>query len=480
MNQATPARVHFVTGKLAADALRATVAQLPIELNIIPTIEVAPITVAALMTIEWLNGKIQVPRDAQRVILPGYCRGELACLDVPATCQVELGPRDLRALPAYLGAAAPPSDYGICDMEIIAEINHAPQLALAEIIERARRLAADGADVIDLGCDPGSTWQAVGVATRALREQGLRVSIDTFSVAEAAAAAQAGAELVLSVNHSNIEACPDWGVEVVAIPDEPHELASLDRHIQFLTNRAVPFRVDPILEPIGCGLAASLARYLDVRHRYPDVPMLMGIGNVTELTDCDSAGINMVLLAICQELGIGSVLTTEVINWARSSVRECDVARRLVYHAVRHKVVPKHLDDRLVMLRDTKLYRQASAELARLAEQIRDRNYRIFAEDGALHLVSRQLHERDEDPFRLFERVLNQRPETIDPSHAFYLGYELAKAATALALGKQYRQDEALDWGMLTVPEASHRIEWTTRARSGKQPPQPTPTDDHR
>jgi len=48
--------------------------------------------------------------------------------------------------------------------------------------------------------------------------------------------------------------------------------------------------------------------------------------------------------------------------------------------------------------------------------------------------------------------------QDIDPSHAFYLGYELAKAATALALAKDYRQDEALDWGYLTVPEESHRL----------------------
>jgi hypothetical protein len=49
-------------------------------------------------------------------------------------------------------------------------------------------------------------------------------------------------------------------------------------------------------------------------------------------------------------------------------------------------------------------------------------------------------------------------PASLDPSHAFYLGFEMCKAATALALGKQYRQDEALDWGYLTVEEESHRL----------------------
>ena len=46
--------------------------------------------------------------------------------------------------------------------------------------------------------------------------------------------------------------------------------------------------------------------------------------------------------------------------------------------------------------------------------------------------------------------------DQLDASHAFYLGYELAKARTALTLGKDYRQDEALNWGFLTVAEDSH------------------------
>ena len=35
-----------------------------------------------------------------------------------------------------------------------------------------------------------------------------------------------------------------------------------------------------------------------------------------------------------------------------------------------------------------------------------------------------------------------------DGSHAFYLGYELAKAEIARALGKRYAQDNPLDWGV--------------------------------
>ena len=49
------------------------------------------------------------------------------------------------------------------------------------------------------------------------------------------------------------------------------------------------------------------------------------------------------------------MLTTAVINWARTSVKELDLARRLVHHAVERKVLPKYLEPGLVMLRDVKV-----------------------------------------------------------------------------------------------------------------------------
>ena len=62
---------------------------------------------------------------------------------------------------------------------------------------------------------------------------------------------------------------------------------------------------------------------------------------------------------------------------------------------------------------------------------------------------------RGSDPFELFEQM--QRREEIDAAHAFYLGYEMAKAVTALTLGKNYVQDQALRWGFLTRGEKGHR-----------------------
>src|SRR5437660_6318920 len=119
--------------------------------------------------------------------------------------------------------------------------------------------------------------------------------------------------------------------------------------------------------------------------------MLMGVRNLTALTEVDSAGINVFLLGFCQELAIGSVLTTEVINWCRSCVRELDRARRLVYHACQEHVLPKHLEPDLVLLRDPKLREHGEATLRELAGRITDRNFRLFAERGLLHVLNARM-----------------------------------------------------------------------------------------
>jgi dihydropteroate synthase len=107
-------------------------------------------------------------------------------------------------------------------------------------------------------------------------------------------------------------------------------------------------------------------------------------------------------------------------------------------------------------LRDPKLHEQGDQALAELAARITDPNYRIFAERGEIHVLNGHVYLCGSDPFEVFERLVAADP-TLDVSHAFYLGYEFSKAVTALTLGKNYTQDQALRWGFLTVPEISHR-----------------------
>ncbi|OYP37997.1 DUF6513 domain-containing protein [Rhodopirellula sp. MGV] len=459
---------HFVTGKLAASAVRDVVAKLAEQHGFDYSVGVLPITVAALMTPRWIAKHLTAPEETTHLVVPGYCDRELRVLIEATDADLIVGPKDCRDLGQLFGEQSEPIALDRYDIEIIAEINHAPRQNVAEVLAIAKRLVADGADRIDIGCDPASPTRRIGDYVAALVDEGIRVSIDTFDPMEARLAIDAGATLVLSVNSSNRHLAKDWGTEVVVIPDSPSNLDSLDATVEFLSRQNVPMRLDPILEPIGAGLADSLMRYWDTRRRYPELPMMMGIGNLTELSDVDSAGVNLILLGICQELRIESVLTTQVINWAQTSVRECDAARRLVHASVQRGTPPKNMSDALVMLRDSRQTPFSPEMFEELAQTIKDNNYRLFAQDGLLHLVTRKLHLSDPDAFLLFDQLLRQPiSDNVDAGHAFYLGYELAKATIALQLGKQYNQDRALRWGMLTQEEESHRLQRTNRHRGG-------------
>lgn len=99
-----------------------------------------------------------------------------------------------------------------------------------------------------------------------------------------------------------------------------------------------PFLADPILEPIHHGFVDSIARYRDTRARWPEIDMMMGTGNLTELTEADSLGVTALLVGMCSELSIGNVLIVQVSNHTRRTVEEHDAARRIMYAA---KPIPR-------------------------------------------------------------------------------------------------------------------------------------------
>ncbi|MCA9074276.1 MAG: dihydropteroate synthase [Planctomycetaceae bacterium] len=447
-------RILFVTGRLAEPLVRRVVEEVSVAAEFDADVQVLGISVAALMHVDWVRRKLTLNETYDRVVLPGWCQGDLDVLSTQFGTRFELGPKDIRDLPATFGHEGNSADLSQYDIEILAEINHAPRSSDAEILSLARHYSDSGADVIDFGTVPGESWSRVGEVTRLMIEEGLRVSIDSFDRTEVEAAVTAGAELVLSCNSSNIDWAKHLEAELVVIPDDPLDLATLEPLIDTLSAFECRFRVDPIIEPIGFGFAASLARYFETRRRWPDVPVMMGIGNLTELTEVDSAGINMLLAGICQELRITSVLTTEVINWTRSAVQEFDLARRLVHHSITNQVLPKHVDSSLVMLRDSRLHEYGASALLEIAGSLSDPNFRIFVERGEIHVMNRDGYWRGTDAFELYDQLISTCDD-LETSHTFYLGYELSKAVTALTLGKRYNQDQSLDWGFLTVPETS-------------------------
>jgi dihydropteroate synthase len=435
----------FVTGRLAEPALRSVASSLDIDHQI----AVMNISVAALMTPRWIARRLEVPSGVDNIVIPGLCDGDVEALEQATGLPVRKGPADVRSLPEWYGRAAVQAELGPRDVQVFAEINDVQTLSREQVIERAEAYRADGADVIDLGLSLDRPWLAEGPGTiAALRERGLAVSIDTLDPEHIRMADAAGVDYVLSLTPGTIEMAEDLRATPVLITDDPDDLDGLGRMADRLDRLDRPYLLDSILAPINSGFAASLARYVEVRRRHPNAQMLMGIGNLTELTEADSTGVTALLIGFCQEVGIGAVLTTEVIGWAHGAVREAVLAAQVMHVAQREARPPKHIDSGLVTTRDETMRAPSEEELRTMQEQISDANYRLFADADWLYAFNGERFVREANMYAVFEQL-----GVTDASHAFYLGKELMKATIARGLRKSYRQEGPLDWGLLSFPE---------------------------
>jgi len=447
-----------VTGRLAAPALRATLqrAQLPFDYDV----AVMRITVAALMTPAWIAKRLEVPEGVTRIMIPGLCEGDPEVLTEQFGIPAEKGPADLKRLPAFFGQADARSRFGARDILVFAEINNVPRLDRERILEAATYYREAGADVIDLGLSLDRNWLDEGPGVIAdLKARGFNLSIDTLDPDEILMADEAGVDYVLSLNGDNRHVAERLRATPVLIPDTPDDLDSLDATIAHLDALGKPYLVDPIIEPIGSGFAASLGRYLEVRRRHPGAEMLMGIGNLTELTEADTTGVTAMLIGFCQELGIRNVLTTEVIDWARGAVKEAVLAAKLMHFAQEEGTPPKHVDGSLLTVKDEDFRPYTEAELRELHESITDPNIRIFADADWIYAFNAERFVKGTDINAIFDEL-----GVDEHTHAFYLGKELMKAAIARGLGKNYRQESPLDWGYLTFAEPRReRVRLTAR-----------------
>jgi dihydropteroate synthase-like protein len=423
-------------------------------------VAVLPITVAALMKPSFiakhlppfsplegglrgvLEGGLRGVYDF--VMIPGWCQGDLTLIEEATGSKAISGPKDLKDIPLFFGRECQREGYGEYTTKILAEIVDAPLLSLEETLARAEYYRANGADVIDLGWPAEGDFPHIAEVLAVLKERGFAVSLDTFHRQDVLRANRVGFDYLLSVNSSNLDLARQLSCTVVVIPDFGGGLDSLERNVAQLEEWGVPYVIDPILNPIHFGFTESLCRFYDVRRRHPDAKMLMGLGNLTELTDADSIGVNALLMGVVSELNIDYVLTTEVISWARGSVRELDIARRLMHYSYQRQILPKEIDDRLIALKDVPHQHYSEGELRRIQEEVRDRNFRIFTDEQKVYVFNRDLFVVGTDPEEMFPQL---RVE--DASHAFYLGRELERAALAVRLGKKYMQEEPLHWGYL-------------------------------
>ena len=436
-------RLVFLTGHLAKARLEKLLVGLGDTEFAWEVVDIG-VKVAALMTEEIIQRRLKLPEGADRVILPGRFRGDVERLSAHFGVPFQRGPDEIADLPPFLGRAGNPPDLSRHDMRIFAEIVDAPALSIEALVARARTLVAAGADVIDIGCLPETPFPLLGEAVRTLKAEGFSVSVDSASRTELGIGASAGADYLLSLDEKTLPLAFDRKVTPVLIPSAPGDLDSLGRAIEEAQKAGISFIADPVLDPIHFGFARSIGRFNEARRRWPEVDLLMGTGNLTELTDADSSGVTALLAGLCSELDIRNVLAVHVSPHTVRTIEEHDLARRILFAAKNDGALPRSYHPGLLQVHDRKPYAASVEDIATLASEVRDANFRIMTAEDGIHVFNSKGHAVAQDAFELFAGLGVER----DGAHAFYLGAELMKAEIAWRLGKRYAQDEPLAWGV--------------------------------
>lgn len=457
-----PKKEHllFLTGKLAEKRLHKVLESMqPLEFSY--EIRNIGVSVAALMTIQMLIRRLDNLEGFDRIILPGLCRGDLDQLSTHIRLPVFRGPEDLKDLPEFFGLKGKAPDLSHYDVRIFAEITEAPMITVAEILKRAECYKRDGADVIDIGCLPDTPFPHLEESITALHEAGYLVSIDSLEEDDLLRGGRAGADYLLSLKESTLWIAEEVESVPVIIPEPHTDMPSLYRTIEHFENKNRKYIADSILDPIHFGFADSIIRYYELRRECPEINIMMGIGNLTELTEADTTGINAIIFGIISELHITNVLATEVSPHTRSAVREADKARRLMYAAREEGSLPKDIDSSLLTTHARKPFSYTSEEIKELAREIRDPSYRIMVNEEGIFVCNRDGIVSGDNPFDLFTKLDLLQD---DAPHAFYMGVELAKAQIAWQLGKRYNQDEELKWGAAMPPRNENEQEELSKA----------------
>jgi dihydropteroate synthase len=456
----TKEHLLFLTGKLAQKRLHNILEEMaPTEFTY--EIRNIGVSVAALMTAQMISRRLTDLNGADRVIVPGLCRGDLSLASEALGVECVRGTIDLKDLPAFFGRDCKPVDLTQQSVEIFAEIVDAPMVTIDNILQRAEKYRRDGADVIDVGCLPDTPFPHLEATIKVLKEAGFKVSIDSLEEDDLLRGGKAGADYLLSLKESTLWIADEVDSIPILIPENHGDMDSMYRVIEKFAEKGRPFYADAILDPIHFGFTESVIRYHELRQNCPDIKIMMGVGNLTELTEADTTGINAMLFGMISEMDINAVLATEVSPHCRTAVREADMARRIMFAAKRDSSLPKGLDSSLLGMHARKPFPYNAEEINEFYQDVKDPSYRIQVSEEGIHVYNRDGINTSPNPFELFPKL---EPLQEDAPHAFYMGVELAKAQIAWQLGKPYMQDEELDWGVSVDVKTEEQKDKDSRA----------------
>ena len=445
--------ILFITGKLAEKGLRTVIESIENkEFNY--EIRNLNVNVAALLTTDMIERRIGNIDSFDEIIIPGRVRGDLELLIKNIDKKIVRGPDELKDLPTLFGASPVKYDLSKFETSIFGEITDALNMTVEEVIKRAEYFRLEGADVIDIGCLPNKNFPHLEEIVQELKNRNFYVSIDSHNTDELIRGSKAGADYLLSIKDESYHILENLDSYPILIPTD-NNMKNFYKLIDRAIADKLTFIADPILDPISYGFTKSIERYIYLREKYPDIHIMIGIGNITELTHADTSGINMIMLGIVEELKLNHILTTQVSRHCSTVIRETDLARRIIHAASENNITPKHINDGLLINHGHKDYAYTSDELIDMKSNIKDKNYRIYVNDDGIHLFNKTIYKVFSDPYNFYEFLEVEE----DSGHSFYLGVELARAQIAYQLRKEYSQDEELDWGCLIDKKDDNKLQ---------------------
>ncbi|MBP2200825.1 dihydropteroate synthase-like protein [Methanococcus voltae] len=395
-------------------------------------------------------------------------------------------------------------------MRVLGEIVHTPWLSDKELENKINYYIDSGADMIDLGMvsneDNSKDLQRIISIARDLTDK--PISVDTLNTKELIEAIKLDVDMILSVDAGNsddlIPYLSNSNTASVVLPtnyktnEVPHKVADkvtkLKENVEKLLSNDLKVVADPILEPInnlGCNFTDSIVACKLFKEKYK-LPMFFGIGNVTELFDVDSNGVNATLCAIGQEVGGNILFTPEASDKCKYSIKELKIASKITFLAKLKNSLPKDLGYTLINYKDkkndeeiynkseevkllnkinkcddklnNKINNKINGKINNKLEYNLSENDIIIAKENekqvldkgsfkikldrensniiAIYYVYGQPMKilKGKNPKEIYETAFRLNMVT-KMDHAAYFGKELEKAEIALKIGKKYNQD---------------------------------------
>jgi len=513
-------KVLLITGTLAEDIVRRHAQESNVEFDI----RVLKIPVAALLTPETIITELKRAklRGFDMILVPGLVRGDTSTISKAVGISTFKGSKYAADLPTVLDSIGEvqlstktPADDLLREklrqkafaelenveknklsllknsgnmlikdlavgrdfpMRVMAEIVDAPLMSKDEVTRLAKQYAKLGADIVDLGMVAGENRSKdAGDLVRTVKKAvNVPISIDTLNPDEIREAVAAGADLVLSGDEGNLEAIAPFvkATPTVIIPTNQREgyfPKSVSERVLLLekliskAKRLGMSRIlgDLILEPSN--VLDSLIAFRDFAKKNPDVPLFVGVSNVTELIDADSVGVNALLARISSELRASVLLATEKSSKAKGTVIEEVLASKMMFLALKRGSVPKDLGIDLLVLKDKRnreetydQNQEAETQVVTVTEKSgqiemdtegmfkivldRKNGYIVVIHFATLGMEKPLKVIKGKSAESVYRKIIEMGAvKKLD--HAAYLGKELSKAEIALRTGKEYVQD---------------------------------------